>query len=64
MTDAQLLAIWKTNNVESDLTAIRAIFTTGYYVGKGTTVAATLPDQSKAAAQPAAIIKLTHQGQN
>ena len=57
MTNVELEAIYKTNMDIGHLTALRAVYTHGFYAGAGTTPTATSPDKSKDQAPPAVILK-------
>ena len=62
MTNAELMTIFKANNDESLLAAIRGVYNAGYYEGAGITPTATSPDVSKTKPLPAAIVKTKHSG--
>lgn len=62
MTNAELIAIFKSNLDESMEAAIRGVYNAGWYEGAGVTPTATSPDVSKTKSKPTAIVKVKHTG--
>lgn len=57
MTNEQLEAVYKANIEIGHLTALRAVYTQGFYAGAGQTPTASSPDKSKDQAAPTAVVR-------
>lgn len=57
MTNTEIEAIYKENIGLGHLTALRMVYTHGWYDGAGQTPTASSPDKSKIASAPTAIIR-------
>jgi len=64
MTDAQLEAIYKANLGNGFITALSAVYTQGWYDGKGTSVptSGVMSDRASAAASPTTIVTFPKKG--